>query len=198
MIAIYLAAGQSRRMGSKKIALSFEDKTIGSIGLYTLLQTEIDYIFVIVHPADDLSWMDATLKEQLKSRGEIITCSDSEKGQGFSLRCGVLQAINKHAEKIIVCLADQPLMTKEIITALMTEKMTKVDDYIACSHKTIIQPPIMFSKKCFSALLQMNGDYGAKKIIANGSLKGKRLEFSDELAFMDIDTPEDYHYLMGF
>ncbi|WP_157827720.1 NTP transferase domain-containing protein [Niallia nealsonii] len=198
MIAIYLAAGKSRRMGIKKLSLPFiEDKTIGSSGLYALLQTEIDYIFVIVQQADDLLWMDAALKKELKGRGEIIICPDSEKGQGFSLRCGVLQAINKQAEKIMICLADQPFMTVEILTVLMTENMTQTDDYIACSHKTIIQPPIMFSKKCFSALLQMDGDYGAKKIIANGSLKGKKLEFSDKLAFMDIDTPADYQQLLS-
>ncbi|GKU82865.1 NTP transferase domain-containing protein [Niallia sp. NCCP-28] len=197
MIAIYLAAGQSRRMGTKKLSLPFrEGKTIGSIGLYALLQTEIAYIFVIVHPADDLLWMDETLKKELEGRGEIIICPDSEKGQGFSLRCGVLQAINKQAEQIIVCLADQPFMTAELIAELMTEKMTPADDYIACSHKTIIQPPIIFSQKCFSALLQMNGDYGAKKIIANGTLKGKKFEWLEELAFMDIDTPADYQKLL--
>ena len=203
MIAIYLAAGQSRRMGRPKLALPFGDTTLGSIGLCALLQTKVDYIFVIINPADDLLWMDASLKKELAGRGEIIVCPDSEKGQGFSLRCGVLQAINCSAEKIIVCLADQPFMKTEILEALMAEKMTQKDDYIACSHQRIIQPPVIFSQKSFSALLQMGGDYGAKKIIANGALQGKKCEFSDELAFADIDTPKDYQkllhcYLMGF
>ncbi len=199
VIAIYLAAGKSSRMGEKKLSLPIHHVSLGSIALRTILSSSIEYVLVIVNENDSLNWLNKDLINELKrGRGEIIVCCEAKKGLGYSLKCGITKAMEMNAEQVIVCLADQPFIKETMLHTLQMQAMSANDDYVASSHKGLIKPPIIFAAKTFRELLQIKGDFGAKKIIAKGLLQGKKIEFSDELNFADIDTKEDYQKYLPF
>lgn len=59
----------------------------------------------------------------------------------------------------------------------------------------IPKPPILFSDRLFSSLLDLTGDKGARDILRDGSLHGLHLPAPDPLLFADADTMEAYNRL---
>ena len=117
IVGIYLAAGNSSRMGSHKLALPVGTMTVGSLALETALKSQLDEIFVITKDTDDADW----LPEEMKSdaRCSIIKCSTAHEGQSESLRCGIQQAQAHHADAVIIMLADQPFITVQMIEEMI-------------------------------------------------------------------------------
>ncbi|WP_445487076.1 NTP transferase domain-containing protein [Niallia sp. 03133] len=198
MIAVYLAAGKSSRMGENKLLLPLNNDLLGSLALKTLMTSpSVEYVLIVVNKKDDLRWINDDLLRQLQhGRGEIIRCSSAEKGMGYSLKCGINKAMELKADRAMICLADQPFISQEMILALKRQDMSTGVDYIASSHNGCIIPPIIFGEKTFPKLRNITGDYGAKKLIDDGLLQGKQIEFSDEYSFIDIDTKEVYQKLI--
>lgn len=197
IMAIYLAAGKSSRMGEAKLSLKLNNNQIGNIALSVLIQSKIvDYVIVVVNKQDKLDWISSDNRKRLMGEsGEIIVCTQAEQGQSFSLREGFVKACSREAEKILICLADQPFISEFLLESLANEEWKVDDDFVACSHQGIIKPPILFHKKVYGKLLNLKGDVGAKMLIQKGELSGKKIEFSEDIYFYDIDTKEDYYWI---
>ena len=196
--AIYLAAGKSSRMGRHKLSLKLGDSTLGNLALSVLMQSSyINEVFVIVREDDSLDWISKENKEWLKGKkGRILVCKESFNGQSFSLKKGFSMAIKRPEQKILICLADQPFINEKLIETLYSVEMEEEDEYIASVHKGIIKPPILFHKNAYKKIKKLAGDNGARSLIRKGPLQGKKIDFSAESWFVDIDTEEDYLKLM--
>lgn len=196
MYIIYLAAGISTRMGLKKQSLPLRGGTLGNYALHTLMSVPDHYIFVIVNKEDDLNWISKPNKKKLQGiKGEILIAEQASEGQSYSIKKGIKRVMEESGEKVIICLADQPFITVEMINTLKTEEIDIHTDYIASSNKGVIKPPILFTNTAFPSLLLLEGDVGARKIIANNKLQGKKIEFSNDTLFIDIDTFRDYELI---
>ncbi|WJQ04121.1 molybdopterin-dependent oxidoreductase [Geobacillus stearothermophilus] len=66
--AIYLAAGQSRRMGADKRALPWGDGTLGAAGLKAALRSCLAPVIVVIPPSDTLAWLPDALLGHDKCR----------------------------------------------------------------------------------------------------------------------------------
>ncbi|HWJ79805.1 MAG TPA: NTP transferase domain-containing protein [Niallia sp.] len=192
--AIYLAAGKSSRMGRHKLSLELGDSTVGNLALSVLMQSSyINEVFVIVQEDDSLHWISKENKEWLKGKkGQILVCKESFNGQSFSLKRGFSIAVKRPEQKILICLADQPFINEKMIETLYSAEMEEGDEYIASVHKGVIKPPILFHKKAYEKIEKLAGDTGARSLIKKGNLQGKKIEFSEDDWFVDIDTEEDY------
>ncbi|MGG3468588.1 NTP transferase domain-containing protein [Neobacillus pocheonensis] len=200
MIAIYLAAGESRRMKAHKLALPLGKTTVGNSGLQTVLQSNLDYIFVITREADALTWIDSELfLPPFRNRWTPLSCSDSVKGQAYSLRRGLLAALDRKPEGIMVLLADQPFLSLSIINDLILSyrKHKKNVGFVAARFQGIPRPPIIFSTEVIPALLKLQGDEGARKLLLSQELAGKFVDYENARDFLDIDTKEDYEKVKG-
>ena len=113
IIGIYLAAGNSSRMGSHKLALPVGTMTVGSLALETALKSPLDEIYIITKETDDVDWLPVEMKSDAKCT--IIKCSSAHEGQSESLRCGIQRAQANRADAVIVMLADQPFITIQMI-----------------------------------------------------------------------------------
>lgn len=190
IIGLYLAAGQSKRMGRHKLSLPLGTDCLGSVALKTILQSNIHFTIVVTNPSDKLTWISPSLKDD--PRWCSITCSDAWKGQAYSLRSGIRHALLFRADAIIICLADQPFITKNMINQLIEEYDSNRDlEIVASSFEKITRPPILFSKKLFSELLLIEGDRGAKELLKSRK-QLERLEFHDSYSFLDVDDEIDY------
>lgn len=190
IIGIYLAAGRSSRMGKNKLDLPLLDDCLGGIALKTIMQTDLDFTIVITSTSEVPSWITPPLL--LNKKWCSFLCTEAEKGQAYSLRCGVMKAMSMEADAVIVFLADQPLISRQIIHQLIHTYTSNRDlEVVASSFNGISRPPILFSHQVFPKLLELEGDIGARQLLK----KSKRkvcIEFNDEVPFMDVDNEEDY------
>lgn len=98
--ALYLAAGNSKRMGEHKLSLPLRNETVGNHGLSVLLTSPfVDYVFVIVQPGDHLNWITPANKLFLNGKkGKVITCDEASLGQSYSLK-KVLKQLSSNRQK---------------------------------------------------------------------------------------------------
>ncbi|MGG3624787.1 NTP transferase domain-containing protein [Bacillus gobiensis] len=200
MIGIYLAAGKSTRMGRNKLALPLSGTTLGSLSLKAAIQSKLDQVIVIENSSTPhAAWVDPSLLNN-QEKWSVECCDDADRGQSYSIVCGVKKAAEMGADGIIIMLADQPFLSVSLINRLLStySSRTKPLPYVASKLKNDIRPPILFSKECFPFLLKLKGDEGAKKLILNGCLgEGLSIAHEDPMNFFDIDTPRDYQKAKG-
>ena len=127
-----------------------------------------------------------------------MECLESSQGQSASLKAGVGVADEMGAAGVIVLLADQPFVTREIINHLVDEfASSHIVSYISCSHEGMLKPPVLFARSLFPMLMELTGDQGARAVI-RGEMReqGKQIEVENNIHFLDIDTEEEYQFLL--
>ncbi|MED1201595.1 NTP transferase domain-containing protein [Heyndrickxia acidicola] len=194
VLGIYLAAGNSKRMGMEKLNLPFKGSTVGNMGLTAAVESELDSTIVVTKEADCPKWISELLKKDYAHRWELVTCGDAYKGQSCSLKSGLRKAIHLGYEAVLILLADQPFVTSEMINRFIEKYLSSTEDgFISAVFKEIPRPPVLFTKSTFDRLLDLEGDEGARKLIRKGAgIKGNLIYFNDFSLFVDIDTMEDY------
>lgn len=192
---IYLAAGNSSRMGTNKLALPVGTKTLGSLAVETVLQSSLHRMYIITKDNDDRSWLSPEVQSHVKCT--IIPCVDAHEGQANSLRCGIRQAQIDQMEAVLIMLADQPFVTVQMIEEMITcAKENPACRFVATTLEGTIVPPVLFPSAMYSDLLQLRGDMGAKTILQGDFLqRGKLLPCRDQRLVFDIDTKEQYKQL---
>ncbi|MCL6587951.1 MAG: NTP transferase domain-containing protein [Anoxybacillus sp.] len=193
-VGIYLAAGNSTRMGADKRALSFANTSLGSVALQAALVSSLSTVFLIVPPTDSLDWVAPPLLRHEKIM--IIRCPSAT--QSFSLRCGVREAIRHQSDAAVILLADQPFVRKETINKLIACFAQTRTDYVAFANNNRPFPPILFSAAVFPSLLNIQGDEGARQLIRQKHWNGTLLHVDDNRLFFDIDTPEEYKQALKY
>ncbi|WHX47220.1 nucleotidyltransferase family protein [Paenibacillus woosongensis] len=200
IVGIYLAAGQSTRMGSDKLQLPVGSMRLGNFALAAALSSKLDYVVVIRNDAAG-DWMDdAFYRDPIKQKWSVIYCPEACLGQSYSLRCGVKAALAMEAAAAMILLADQPLITDKMINELLTYFQTQQQanssiGFTAASYEGLPRPPVIFAQQMFPELLKVQGDRGAGHLIRKEGT-GICLDFPIPDLFMDVDDAEDYRALL--
>ncbi|ODG94020.1 hypothetical protein BED47_02290 [Gottfriedia luciferensis] len=204
IVAILLAAGSSKRMGQNKMSLPLGNSTIGSIGLRTFINSNIDHVFVVTKEDDSLNWISKDLfQKPYKDSWTHVPCASANKGQSYSLKCGLNQTLKSKALGIMILLADQPFLSIHTINELHEIYLNRVSEnstipFLAASFQGFPRPPIILSPNTIPELFMLNGDEGARAIIRNHTnLEDFLVEFENKWDFFDIDTKEAYDVAKG-
>ncbi|WP_157843112.1 NTP transferase domain-containing protein [Bacillus sp. FJAT-44742] len=191
---IYLAAGQSQRMGYPKLDIPINGKSLGSISLETSLNSQLDKVIVVVNQEDPLTWLPS--KFLVAQSNCIVKRSKlSNEGQAVSLKAGLKIAQDLQADAVMVLLADQPFISQKLLDRLISIYKIKRPDFIASSFNGIYRPPIIINSILYPELWKLEGDTGARHIIRNNN-QGIIVKENEEIQFIDVDTPQQYHYLI--
>jgi molybdenum cofactor cytidylyltransferase len=112
------------------------------------------------------------------------------------IAAGVCKAItlNNDVEKIIIAVCDQPFVSSSIFKQLYEKQEQTVQHIVACSYADTIGTPALFTQKYFDALLSLQGDEGAKKILKANEDDVALIDFPQ--GAIDIDTQKDYDNLL--
>ncbi|MBM7598317.1 xanthine dehydrogenase accessory protein pucB [Virgibacillus halotolerans] len=198
IIGIYLAAGESKRFGGNKLFSSVGNHHLGSLALITALDSQLDKIVVVTTEKDQLNWVSPELFQNYQERWFHATSIKSTYGQSYSLKCGLQFADKLGADAVLIVLADQPFISSEMINKIIRQYQTSQYPYsfIAASYAGITRPPILISSEMFTDLYQLQGDKGARYLIQDRMNEGGIIEFTDNMCFFDVDTKEDYKYLL--
>src|SRR5580765_6045109 len=128
--AIILAAGRSSRMGSHKLLLPYKGRPIVNWVLAAACASQADPVIIVLgHEAQQV---DAAL--QAERWFLAIHSPWYMDGMSTSLKTG-LAATPKDVDGAIILLVDQPLITPEIINAMIAESDREPDAIIAASYQ---------------------------------------------------------------
>ncbi len=186
--AVLLAAGESQRMGSiNKLTLPIGGVPLLRYSTQVLLASKAqDLVVVIGHEAEQA-------RALIRDLGvTIVHNPDYESGQMTSVHCGIERLV-RPCDGIMVCLADQPLLTPADIDAL-------IDAFARRRRGSILVPtyrgrrgnPIVLAVEHRAAILAGERNLGCKRLIERNPEWVVTLETDNEHYVFDLDTPEQY------
>jgi len=188
--AVVLAAGGSTRFGrSKQFALFQGDTYIKRIVAAAI---EARCAPVVVVSGEDSAQITSELTRFAVS---IAMNPDWQKGLGSSIIVGIRHAMNQDSDldAALLLTCDQPFVTAAVLTQMIQLRLTSRKPIIASAYAGTLGIPALFDRSCFSDLLRLEGDSGAKKIIL--ARPHDVVSFDFPAGEIDIDTAADYKKL---
>lgn len=185
---ILLAAGASTRLGQPKQFMSYNNSTLLDISLDAALQSAAQKVVLVLGAVDTTGISNPKLA--------IASNSHWQSGMASSIRCGLSAlAADKSVDAggVIIMACDQPFITSALLDNLVTLQQETGKKMVASAYAGTMGIPAFFHRDLFPELLALEGEGGAKKLLAAHGEAVATLDFS--LGAVDIDTPEDYEKL---
>ena len=182
LYAIVLAAGASTRFGSPK--------QCARLGGETLLQRAINAATEAVGPAIRvvLGAHAADIAVSLELQADQIAINPHwAEGMASSIRAGV-QHLPGDCAGALFLLADQPFVTGTSLARLVSAWRTASEGIVASRYGSVIGAPCLFPRWCFAEFETLDGDEGARAVIARHPTRVRVVEHPE--AALDIDTPQ--------
>ena len=122
---------------------------------------------------------------------QFVENKDLEGGQSGSVQLG-LEAIQDQVDAVIFLLADMPLVTSDLIQALVKEHRHNLGPVIAPFAEGRRGNPVLFDRATFDALREVKGDQGGRALFSSYPVVQVEWEGS---ALFDVDSEEDLRRL---
>jgi molybdenum cofactor cytidylyltransferase len=184
--AIVLAAGRSTRMGGpNKLLAEIGERPLVRIVTEQALASRAGPVIVVTgHERAKVEAALAGLKVRLTHNPDYAA------GLSTSLKAG-LSALPASADGAIVCLGDMPQVTAGLIDRL-------VDAFDPERGALVVVPtiegkrgnPVVWSRRFFPDLMALEGDVGARHLIATYADVVAEVPVEDSAALTDVDTPD--------
>jgi molybdenum cofactor cytidylyltransferase len=184
--AVILAAGRSTRMGGpNKLLAELGGKTLVRIVTEQALASKAsDVIVVTGHQADQVEKALGGLKVKFVRNGDFAD------GLASSVKAGIA-AVPAEADGAVVCLGDMPLIDAHLIDRLVEAFAPDRGNLIAVPVSNGRRGnPVLWSRRFFGELMTLDGDIGARHLIARHGEAVVEVAVEGHGAFLDIDTPQ--------
>ncbi|MGD8316770.1 MAG: nucleotidyltransferase family protein [Myxococcales bacterium] len=186
VVAIVLAAGESRRMGTQnKLTLPVDGRPMVAQVVDAFERSRVKRVLVITGHEPQ------RIREALEGcRVELLHNPDYVEGIASSIRAGI-GALDDGVDAAIVALADMPWVGSQVIDRL-------VDAYRAARELTIFIPmfgnkrgnPVLWGSQHFPELLGLRGDVGGQALFDRNSEAIGYVDVESPGVNVDVDTPE--------
>ncbi len=185
--AVVLAAGRSSRMGGGR------NKLVAEVGGVPVIRRAVLAVLasrarpvLVVTGHEHMRVAEAL--EGLPVR--IVHNPDYAAGMASSLKAG-LAAVPTEAAGALVVLGDMPLLQGVLLDRLM-------DAHAPREGRLVVVPvsgatrghPVLWSRRYFPELMALEGDVGARHLLALHRDAVAEIDAGGEGAFLDVDTPE--------
>jgi molybdenum cofactor cytidylyltransferase len=181
--AIILAAGGSRRFGSPKQLVRFEGQLLIQrvIAAATELTGSAVSVVLGAHAAQIVPNLPPGSAGILINRGW-------HEGIASSIRLAVSR-LPGACDGALLMLADQPMVAGSGLNRLAAAWRRQPRSIVASRYGSVTGVPAIFPRWCFSDILSLRGDQGAKVLLRRYGDHVVRLAMPE--AAVDIDYPED-------
>jgi molybdenum cofactor cytidylyltransferase len=184
--AIILAAGRSTRMGGpNKLTAEIAGRPLVRIAAEEALASRARPVVVVT--GHERERVEAALKGLNVQR---VHNPDFAAGLSTSLKVG-LAALPPEVDGAIVCLGDMPQVRASLINQLTAafdpERGALV---VVPSIEGKRGNPVVWSRRFFPELMALEGDVGARHLIARYPEAVAEVPVTDNAALIDVDTPE--------
>jgi molybdenum cofactor cytidylyltransferase len=191
--AIVLAAGRSTRMGAaNKLTADVGGRPLVRRAVEAALASSARPVLVVTgHQADDV-------REALAGLGvTFVHNPDYALGLSSSLKAGIA-AVPPSADGALVLLGDMPQLESAHLDRLIA-------NFADAAREAIVVPsrggqrgnPVLWPRTYFAEMLQLEGDAGAKRLLAAHPARVREVDLDTEAIFVDVDTPEALAQLRG-
>jgi molybdenum cofactor cytidylyltransferase len=204
--AIILAAGSSSRMGNgrHKLLLPLDDRPVLAHVIEATLASQAHPIVIVLgHQARQV-------RSQLAGYVEhpaitLIENPDYLQGMSTSMRVAleVLMSNNyqkqnteQEVDSALIMLGDQPLITSQIIDALIDTWHKTGERIVAPLYAGKRGNPTLFATSLFAELQQVSGDEGGRSVLTRHKEELETVELGNETASYDVDTWEAYQQVV--
>ncbi len=187
---IILAAGSSSRLGHPKQLVEFEGKSLLRRTIETALDCGCKKLVTVLGANSDL------IKPALNYPSITIVENRAwQEGMGSSIAKGVEALKNSFEDlkAILILVCDQPYLDASLLQTLITTHQNQQCLIVASSYKGTFGVPALFDQTLFSALLNLKGQKGAKRLMKSNHDKLITIPFLK--GHIDIDTQEDVEKL---
>ncbi len=183
IVGILLAAGASTRFGADKLRVLLPDGTPVALASARALLAGTDRALAVLRSERP------ELRHLLTAQGmQTVLCRNAAAGMGASLACGVRAAHD--AAGWVIALADMPFLRGATVVAVA--QVVRAGAAIAApvwngrhGH------PVGFSRQCYPALATLQGDTGARELLAAYADRVTWVPCDDPGIVRDIDLPSD-------
>jgi molybdenum cofactor cytidylyltransferase len=185
IVAVVLAAGLSSRMGSNKLLAEIDGKPLVRRTVEAALASAADSVCVVT--GNDSAEVKAALADL---RVKFTNNRDFSKGLSESLKCGI-RSLPDDCDAALILLGDMP----DVSTALIDKLIAAFDPEdaraicVAARHGKRGNP-VLWARRFFPEMLAIEGDVGAKHLMAAYDELVCEVEAEDDGPLTDLDTPE--------
>ena len=178
--AVVLAAGASRRFGSDKRSYSLDGMPMlaRTLGVYRAVFAAVA---AVVRPGED-----AVAEIIAAADCRVVLAPDAALGQSRSLAAGV--AAMAASDGLVVGLGDMPFVAPATLRSLAAALAEAPDHIVRPRYRGQAGNPIAFPATLFGALRHVDGDQGARGIVARHALV-RHLDMDDAGVLRDLDRP---------
>ena len=183
IVGILLAAGAGSRFGGGKLlARLADDRGVAETACARLLPA-VDRVVAVV-PAQP-----GALEDALRAAGaEVVRCDTATPGMGVSIACGV--AASTKAAGWLVALGDMPLVPTSQ-HRLIADALRAGAGIAAPVCQGRRGHPVGFAARLGDELRALDGDEGARAVLARHRGVLLELAVDDDAGWQDIDTLSD-------
>jgi len=185
--AIVLAAGASSRLGQPKQLIELRGETLLARVLRLAAGAGASPVIAV------LGANHKAVRASIASKDAIcILNEDWEKGIAGSIRAGLdaLESNSPDCSGVIVLTCDQPRLTALHLRSMLDRFSEQGENVIVASrYAGSLGVPAIFPRNAFSGLRALQGDRGARTLLANPPCPLVEVEFPG--GEIDIDTPDD-------
>ncbi|MDX9729667.1 MAG: nucleotidyltransferase family protein [Bacteroidales bacterium] len=184
--AIVLAAGESRRMGSPKMLLPYNDVTVIEQVIRNLLDSDIDRV-VIVLGANREKIMTVTRSY------DVFHCynEDYQTGMLSSVKCG-FYSLPQGCTGALIMPGDQPMTGPGEINRVIRTFLESDKGLVMAAHNGKRGHPLIVDMKYADEVLNLPDGEGLRALADRHQEDVLESDTDDSSVLRDIDTQEDY------
>ena len=182
MTAILLVAGSSRRFGSQKLLARLLD------GRY-VVEAAANNLLAGAGHVIAVTGGNEQLRRVLGNCGcEVVVNARAEEGMGTSIAAGV--RASAAAASWIIALGDMPYIRPGTIASAISA-LGADNGIVLPTFREMRGHPVVFAARFGDELMALQGDIGARNVVARHPDRIRLLPVNDAGVLADIDTPDD-------
>ncbi|CAN0509957.1 unnamed protein product, partial [Phaeothamnion confervicola] len=155
---------------------------IGVTSLRNLRSALPDVIAVV--RSDDIRLCELLRKEGIT----VVLCDDAAQGMARSLVCAV--DASRDSDGWVIALGDMPFLLPQTI-AMVAARTEQTGRIVIPAYEGERGHPVGFGRRYRDELLALQGDEGARSVIARHRVDMDTIDCGDRGILRDVDTPAD-------
>ncbi len=171
-------------MGRDKLTLTLGEQPVIRRVAEMVISARLFEALVVINPRNG----DA-IREALQGLALRFVCNERfEEGIASSIAAGAA-AVSSGSEAMILIQGDQPLVTAEMLRALIGAWGKGDCEFVAAAFDNVTTTPVLFGRSLLGELAALRGDTGARAVLARH--QGRTISFP-RWRGIDLDNDEDY------